>query len=338
VNSPIRVLLVGFGYAGSTFHAPLIQATAGFQWVGVVSSDPHKVHTSWPSAPVFETLDDAIDAVKPDLVVIATPNTTHHGLAAQALEKGCHVVVDKPFTITYEESRHLAALAAENGRMVSVFHNRRWDSDFLGLQAVLRQRLVGDWVAIESRFDRFRPVVRQRWRESAQPGAGLWYDLGPHLLDQAIQVAGEPDDILLDRATQRTGAVSDDWFHAVLRYGQRRIVLHAGLLAAQPGPRWVLHGTEGTWTKRDPDIQEADLKRGFGLHQESWGLDPNPGEWCRFHEDAVQAQSLDVPSGDYRQYYRGVRDYLWGASLRPPVTGHESVCVMKWLERYASVG
>jgi len=324
---------MGFGYAGSTFHAPLIQAIPGFQWVGVVSSNLLKVHTRWPDVQVFETLGGAIDALNPDLVVIATPNTTHHDLAAQALEKGCHVVVDKPFTITYDESRRLETLAAEKGRMVSVFHNRRWDSDFLGLQAVLRQRLVGDWVTIESRFERLRPAVRQRWRESVQPGAGLWYDLGPHLLDQAIQVAGEPDDIVLDRARQRAGAVTDDWFHAVLRYGQRRIVLHAGLLSVQPGPRWVIHGTQGTWTKRDSDIQEAVLKQGIRPHQTSWGLDPNPGEWRCFYEDTVQVRLLDVPPGDYRQYYCGVRDYLWGASLRPPVTVSESVCVMKWLDR-----
>jgi predicted dehydrogenase len=248
VTTPaLRVGLIGYGYAGKTFHAPLIAAVPGLQLAAVASRDAAKVHADWPGTEVLADPQALLQRANLDLVVIATPNDSHYPLARAALAAGRHVVVDKPFTLTLAEARELQALAAQRGRLLSVFHNRRWDGDFLTLRALLAAGTLGRVVHLESRFDRFRPQVRQRWRESAQAGAGLWCDLGPHLLDQALQVFGPPRGIVLDQAALRDGAQADDWFLAQLRYDGLRVTLHASALAAAPGPRFTVHGTHGSW-------------------------------------------------------------------------------------------
>src|SRR3954462_14666444 len=184
-----------------------------------------------------------------DLVVIATPNDTHADLARRALEAGRHVVVDKPFTLTLAEARELAHLAARAGRVLSVFHNRRWDADFLTLRRLVADGTLGEVLALESRFDRFRPEVRKRWREAAIPGGGLWYDLGPHLVDQALRLFGPPSAVYGDLARQREGAEAVDYAHVLLRYPRLRVILHAGMLVPGETPRFTLHGTLGSYVK-----------------------------------------------------------------------------------------
>ncbi|NTW97119.1 MAG: oxidoreductase, partial [Oscillochloris sp.] len=221
MSRPLRVGLAGYGFAGKTFHAPLIAETPGLVLFAVASSDPAKVHADWPGVAVLPSPEALCAHPEVDLVVVATPNATHHQIARAALLAGKPVVVDKPFTVSIAEAEDLAALADERGLMLAVFHNRRWDSDFLTLRRLIESGRLGRVVYLESHFDRFRPTVRQRWREQAGPGGGIWYDLGPHLIDQALLLFGPPESLYADIGAQRDGASTDDYFHVTLRYGPR---------------------------------------------------------------------------------------------------------------------
>lgn len=213
---PIHVALIGYGLAGKVFHAPVIQAVPGLRLVTIQSSQPQKVRADCPEVWVSASFEEVIQAPQIDLVVIATPNHTHFELARRALEAGKHVVVDKPFTLWAQEARALAELAQAQKRLLSVFQNRRWDGDFLSLQRVLEAGTLGEVVYFESHFDRYRPAVQPRWREQAGPGSGIWYDLGPHLADQALLLFGWPQAVFADIAFQRLGAEAPDYFHVLL--------------------------------------------------------------------------------------------------------------------------
>lgn len=196
MSDNIRVGLIGYGYASKTFHAPLIAGTPGMMLAAVSSSDATKVHADWPSVPVVSEPKHLFNDPNIDLIVIPTPNDTHFPLAKAALEAGKHVIVDKPFTVTLSQARELDALAKGLGRLLSVFHNRRWDSDFLTVKTLLSEGTLGEILFFESHFDRFRPQVRNRWREQAGPGSGIWYDLAPSSFGpgcQPVWSAGEHD-------------------------------------------------------------------------------------------------------------------------------------------------
>jgi len=272
----IRVGLIGYGYAGKTFHAPLIAATPGLRLACVASSDAAKVHADWPQVEVVADAPALIARDDIDLVVIATPNDTHAPFARAALPVGKHVVIDKPFALNLDEARDLIATARENDCLLSVFHNRRWDSDFLGVKQAIADGAIGRVVHFESHIDRFRPEVRARWREGAGRGAGLWFDLGPHLIDQAVQLFGLPERVQANFARQRAGALSDDWAHVVLDYAHGlRVILHASMLVAGGSPRFVVHGERGSLIKREADRQEAQLKAGIVPGADGWGADPD---------------------------------------------------------------
>ncbi len=324
----IRVALLGYGYAGKTFHAPLIEAVPGLELAFICSSDQGKVHADLPEVTVTGDARKAATHPEIDLVVVATPNETHALLAEAALRAGKHVVVDKPFTLTVKEAQQLSELAQEKGRLLSVFHNRRWDSDFLGAKAVKESGTLGEVVYWESRMDRFRPQVRDRWRERPGPGAGLWYDLGPHLIDQTVQLFGMPQTVNATFAKQRAGSQTEDWVHVLLHCGKTDIVLHACLLAAGQTPRFVMHGTEGSWIKYGTDVQEAQLKQGVRPGSGDWGQDPEPG--MTYGADGTLAR-LPVPLGSYPEYYKGIRNAIYGNQPNP-VTPGEAITVMSILE------
>ncbi len=327
-DRPVRVALVGYGFAGRTFHAPLIAAVEGLALEVVASSDPSRVHADLPSVEVMGDPFAVASHPDVDLVVVASPNPSHAPLARAALEAGKHVVVDKPLTPTLEEARRLASLATANERILSVFQNRRWDSDFLGIAQAIDEGRVGEAMHIESRIERFRPRVRDRWREKPGAASGLWWDLGPHLVDQVMQVWGRPDHVHADLATQRTGAGIDDWAHAVLAFGERRAVLQAGMLAASAGARFVVHGSRGSLVKRRADPQEAQLIAGIRPTDGEWGVDPDPLWW---RDGDAPMQALATPRGDQARYYRVLLDAIRGEGANP-VTPRQALDVMAVLE------
>ncbi|EQA6238794.1 oxidoreductase [Enterobacter ludwigii] len=331
MSDSIRVGLIGYGYASKTFHAPLIAGTPGTALAAVSSSDATKVHADWPSVPVVSEPKHLFNDPNIDLIVIPTPNDTHFPLAKAALEAGKHVIVDKPFTVTLSQARELDALAKSFGRVLSVFHNRRWDSDFLTVKALLNEGTLGEILFFESHFDRFRPQVRNRWREQAGPGSGIWYDLAPHLLDQAVNLFGLPVSMTVDLAQLRPGAQTTDYFHAVLSYPQRRIVLHGTMVAAAESARYILHGTRGSFVKFGLDPQEERLKNGERLPQEDWGYDMRDGVVTRVEgEERVEETLLTIP-GNYPAYYAAIRDALNGTGDNP-VPASQAIQIMELIE------
>ena len=331
--SNLRAGLVGYGFAGQTFHAPVLSAVPGLELGAVASSQPHKVHADWPGVDVVPDVGSLLRRSDIDLIVIAAPNAQHHPLARVALEAGKHVVVDKPFTLDAAQARELAALAERKGRLLSVYQNRRFDSDFLSLRDLLAGGELGRPVYFESHFDRFRPQVR----EQPVPGAGLWVDLGAHLLDQAVQLFGRPDTLQLDIAALRERALVEDYFHAVLRYesGEHaplRVVLHATTLAAFAAPRYIVHGTRGSYLKRGVDPQEDALRAGGRPGEAGWGVDPVEGELTLVGIDGrAQTQKRPTQAGNYVGYYAAVRDAILGEGPNP-VTPEQAVELMELLD------
>ncbi|SIR43413.1 MULTISPECIES: oxidoreductase [Acidiphilium] len=323
----IRVGLVGYGFAGKTFHAPLVQAVDGLSLIAVASSDAVKVHASLPAVTVRDNLESMIADDDIDLVIVATPNETHAPLSRMALEAGKHVVVDKPFALDLNEARDLLHLADQVNRNLWVFHNRRWDSDYLTVKAALEEGIVGRVVHFESKIDRFRPAVRDRWRERAQRGGGIWFDLGPHLIDQVLQIFGLPDSVNASLASQRDGALIDDWAHVILTYGERRVVLQGAMLVAGGSARFVVHGSGGSLVKLKADQQEPQLLTGMRPGEHGWGSDPDA--LAVYGPDGER--SIPATPGDQRRFYELVAEALRG-NRAGPVRPIEALAVMAVIE------
>lgn len=335
----LRVALIGYGFAGRTFHLPLLLSEPGMNLCVVGSSRPEAVLAALPQVEVC-TAEQAAVHPEVDIVVVATPNEQHFSLAAAALQAGKHVVVDKPFTVTLEEARGLVRIAKKADRLLAVFHNRRWYSEVMATREILASGRLGEVSHYECHMDRFRPAVRRRWREDRGPGAGLWYDLGPHLIDQALWFFGVPDTVEASFATMREGGETEDWAHVQLRYlrGGRdrlRVILHASLLVSGGGPRSIVHGSKASWAKYGGDVQEAQLMAGMMPWEAGFGVDADPG--VLFDGETGERTDIPVPVGDQRGYYAGV----WEAIVEgkpTAITGEHGVAVMAVLEATMRAG
>lgn len=322
----LRTLLVGYGYAGKTFHAPLLRSTTGLQLTHVASSQAAQVKQQLGAdVTVLADYTAAVQLVDIDLVVIASPNDSHAPLAELALRAGKHVVVDKPFALSYQEATALTALATEQKLLLSVFHNRRFDADFLSLQHLLNSGQLGQVAHLESRFDRFRPQVRQRWREQAGPGAGLWFDLGPHLLDQSLVLFGLPHNITASLKMVRPDTTATDWFSVLLDYGNFSVTLGASMLAAAPSARFTLQAQHGSWQKFGLDIQEDQLKQGLTPTDAGWGVEPQPGLLYQ----AEQVTPYSTALGCYQHYYAAIVAAINGQGPNP--VPPKQACNVMWL-------
>ena len=284
----IKVGLVGYGLAGAVFHAPLINACDTLELAAILTS------REAPNA--VRTMDELLRSS--ELVVIASPNRTHFPIAKQAIQAGKHVVIDKPMTVTVGEAEELIALAAECRRLLTVFHNRRWDGDFLTVAKILPR--LGEVSLFEAHWDRFRPAIKHGWREVPDEGAGLLSDLGPHLIDQALQLFGMPDAVAADIEMQRAEAAVDDYFELTLHYGARRVKLGASTMVADPRPRFALHGSAGSFVKHGLDTQEAALKAGMEPLSPSFGIDERDGKLTL--ADGSR-ETIPTEPGNYLEFY-----------------------------------
>jgi predicted dehydrogenase len=327
----LRVGLIGYGYSGKTFHAPLINATPGLSLVAIASSRPADVLADWPDIVVKTEPDRLLAHPGVDLVVIASPNDTHHPLARAAIAAGKHVVIDKPFTLDLREAEDLWVRAERAGLLLSVFHNRRWDNDYMALCDIVRSGELGQIVEFTSRFDRYRPEVKNRWREANVPGAGLWYDLGPHLVDQTLQLFGMPAAVTADLALRRHGAQAVDDFHVIFHYAKMRAVLAASTLVSGGTPRFLVQGTQGAWSVAGLDAQESWLKAGLLPGAVGWGVDERQAQQFTSHNDQISSTSMPLPQGNYAAYYAGIRDALLNQQ-QSPVTTLQARDVMRILD------
>jgi scyllo-inositol 2-dehydrogenase (NADP+) len=311
----IQVGLIGYGMAGQVFHAPTISAVEGLRLAAVVERRGEESRRRYPAVTVVRDAEALLADPAIELVVIATPNLTHAPLARQALLAGKHVVVDKPFTISSAEADGLIALAKQQGRLLSVFQSRRWDGDFQTVQALLRSGRLGQLAEYEVRYERYRPAPRPNaWREAAQPGSGILYDLGAHLIDQALLLFGMPRQISALVRRQRAGVQADDYFHLTLDYGDLIATLKASMLSREPGPHFTLHGTAGSFIKHGMDPQEDLLKAGATPGGPGWGQEP-PALWGRLNTEVDGLRYDGVVEslpGRYQGFYENIYAALLG--------------------------
>jgi predicted dehydrogenase len=325
----IRVALIGYGLAGACFHAPLIAVTAGLRLVTIVTSDPERrerASREHPGAHVLDRADPIFEhAAGHDLVVIATPNRTHVPLAMSALAAGQAVVVDKPFAPTAEEARTVIAEARRRGLFVSVYHQRRWDSDTLTVRRLIGEGALGEVSRFESRLERWRPRPTGGWRESVERGdaGGLLYDLGSHLVDQALHLFGPVRAVYAELDRRRPGAeVEDDVFLALTHVSGVRSHLWASALSAHRGPRLRVLGTRAAYVKADIDGQEAALVAGDRPDRPDWGVEAMT-RWGRLEVDG-QARPVPSEPGAYQRYYAAVVTALRDGGP-PPVDPADAV-------------
>jgi len=329
----VGVGLVGYGLAGSILHAPLVGAEPRLRLVAVASRRPDRVHQDLPAVRVVATPSQLLADPGVELVVVAAPNTAHYDLAREALAAGRHVVVDKPFVIRSAEADKLIRLAGQQGLVLSVFHNRRWDDDFRTVEQVVRAGLLGRVASYAASYNRFLPDPARGWREQPGPGSGVLYDLGSHLIDQALHLFGPPATVMADVRAQRPAATADDYLHLVLGYGALRVILHAGSLVRATGPRFEVHGDRGSFVKHGIDGQEEALR---------FGRRPGDPGWGRDREDRYGTLTADVGGlrlvarveplpGSYEAYYAGIAGaILDGGPV--PVPAEEAAATIRVIE------
>lgn len=332
----IKTALVGYGLAGKVFHAPLIQAAKQLDLTGVMSSREEEIRKSYPECAVYSGFEEVLDS-EAQLVVIASPNDTHYELAKRALSAGKHVVVDKPMTPSLSQAKELLELAKSKSLELAVFHNRRLDGDFMTAKKILKEGKIGTPYYFESNFHRFRPSVNTaNWRETTKTAGGIFFDLAPHLLDQAINLFGIPERAFADIEVQREDAVNDDNFHIVLFYGKCRAHLNASVLYKAPFARFILNGDKGSFVKKGMDPQESRLKESG--YFEGVGAD-EPRNYGTLHSgdpDQKDEREVETIDGDYLKFYENVGQKILGKTSELLVKPEEAILVMELLEALAT--
>ncbi len=329
MKPPIKVAILGYGSVAEKIHAPLISVCPDLELVAVLERNGNRCGEKYPEVRTFRNLNNLLDADLAELIVITTPNEYHFSMAKQCLLAGKHVVVDKPVTVFSSEAQELKSIASERNLICSVFQNRRFDGDFLTLQKLIGEGILGEIAYIESHFDRFRPHVSENWRERDVPGNGITYDLGAHLIDQMVLLFGLPNWIQADIRSQRALAVADDHFDIVMDYGKTKVRVTAGVMVNVQTPKFLVLGSNGSYQKLGLDVQEAALKSGRIPEGEEWGQEAEE-KWGKiFHNDTITPYPT-LP-GNYRIFYQNVADAIQnGANLE--VTLAQAISTLQLIE------
>lgn len=326
---PIGTAIIGYGFSGSTFHAPFLTEMKEFNVVCVLSSNEKKVKQKLPSADVEGTIEEVIRREDVELIVVTTPSSLHFDITKKALQAGKHVIVEKPMVPTLAEAKELAVCAKENDVVLSVFQNRRYDGNFLTVKKMIEEGRLGDVYVYEAHYDRFEPAVSTGWREEEKPASGILYDLGAHLIDQAVSLFGMPDSLTADVQKQRPNAKVDDYFHLVLAYGSKRVILHSSMIAFEQGSKYKVHGTRGTFMKRGEDPQEMELLEGKKPDGADWGMDPLD-QYGTLYTESGSEKIVTLP-GDYRLYYQDIYTCIRQGKACP-VSGEDGVKTIQLIE------
>lgn len=331
---PIKTALCSFGMSGWVFHAPFIHLHEGFELYAVFERTKNLGEEKYPGIKTFRSLQEMLADVAIELVIVNTPNYTHFDYAKQALLAGKHVVVEKPFTTTVAEAEELIALAEKQNKKISVYQNRRWDSDFKTVQKIVQQKLLGEVVEAEIHFDRYNEALSYKLhKETPGPGAGILPDLGPHLIDQALQLFGMPDAVFADAANMRSISKVEDYIELLLFYKNLRVRLKAGYLVREALPAYIFHGTKGSFIKPRADVQERDLQKEKNLTDADWGAEEETGKGLLHTEIDGKIVREYIPSekGNYMEYYNGIYEAL--RNEKPmPVKAEEGLNVIRIIE------
>ena len=332
--TPINTAICSFGMSGWVFHAPFINLNPGFNFYAVWERSKNLAEKKYPGVKTYRLLDDMLADDSVELVIVNTPNSTHYEYAKKALQAGKHVVVEKPFTITVDEGKELIAIAEKENKKLSVYQNRRYDSDFKILKKVIREKWLGDILEAEMHFDRFKDELSPKiHKEIPGPGNGILYDLGSHLIDQALQLFGKPNQIFADIQILRPISRVDDYFELLLYYDKLRVRLKASLAVREALPGYVLHGLKGSFIKQRTDVQETLLQAGIAPGKTDWGTEP-PAEMGLLHtekEGEIIREFVQSEQGNYDEYYEGIFQAI--RNNKPlPVTAEEGLEVIKIIE------
>lgn len=319
MSTNIRTAIIGYGLSGRVFHAPFIDVVEGYDLTKISTSRPESIAMIEERYPVTAVVPDGksiIDDPEIDLVIVTSPNTDHFRWSREALLAGKHVVVEKPFTVNVEEADELIEIAQRQQKILTVYHNRRFTSDTRTVKKLLESGLLGDIVDYESHFDRYRtdPRPKGAWREQPLPGSGIFYDLGSHLIDQALWFFGMPQAVTAEINNQRSWALTDDHFDLRLHYATFTATLKSGMICRIPGPTYMLHGTNGSFVKYGLDIQEATLDGGAIPQGKDWGKEPESiwGSIDAEYKGVKIKGKLESEQGDYRDYFINLRDAING--------------------------
>lgn len=329
----INVAILGFGLSGSTFHAPLINALPGYKIYKIFARNIDKLQQQYPNYSFTSQLDDILNDRQISLIINTLPNELHYSISKQCLLAGKNVIVEKPFTVSYVEGRELIELAQERDLLLSVYHNRRWDNGYLTLQKTLPQ--LGKIYLYEAYFDRFRPLVQtERWKEQPKPGSGLLYDLGSHLIDQALNLFGMPTTVSADIAIQRHGAQVPDYFQLTLGYERMRVILGSSSIIANPRPILAAYGDGGCYIKHGLDPQEAQLRSGMAVTHPNYGIEEHQhsGILTIPQNSQHQQQPIISESGNYCAYYQQIYAALSSKNAIIPVSAAAGLNVIKIIE------
>ena len=331
---PIHTAILSFGMSGQVFHAPFIHNHEGFYFYAVWERSKNLAKEKYPEVKTYRTLEELLADPVVELVIVNTPNTTHYEYTKKSLEAGKHVIVEKPFTATVEEGRQLIELASSKNLQLSVFHNRRWDSDFLAVKQVVHEGMLGDIVEAEFHFDRYKEELSPKLhKETPGPGTGVIYDLGSHIIDQALHLFGRPDAVFADIRIIRPQSMVDDYFEILFYYPSLRVRLHSSYLVKEPVPSYIIHGSKGSFLKSRSDIQEAALVEGQQPVNEGWGKEP-AAESGLIHttgNDTGKRYEIVSPAGNYMNYFNGIYKSLrFGEPL--PVTAADGLAVIEIID------
>jgi predicted dehydrogenase len=330
----IKTALLAFGMSGRVFHAPFIAQHPGFEFAGACERSSKTLHAYYSKATSFPTIESVLEDSSVDLVIVNTPTSTHFEYAKRALEAGKHVVVEKAFTTHVDEAVELTALAHRLKRKLSVFHNRRWDSDFKTVQHVIETGALEKMVEVAFSYDRFKPALSAKLhKETPGPGAGVLMDLGPHLVDQVLVLFGMPSAVFGTLAIRRPYSQVDDFFESLLFYNDFIVRLRATYFAREPVPSYVVHGTKGSFLKCRADVQEAMLQAGNMPGGMEWGTEDEKDFGLLHTVEGNEVVRKRIPSfeGNYMEYYEGVYKAL--VFDKPmPVTAEEGIAVIRILE------
>ena len=316
MSTPLNVGLIGFGLSGRYFHAPFLKVNPRFKLTKVVTGKSASVHDFDPEIEVVGNAAAILNDPSIDLVFVCTPNDSHFSYAKAALKAGKHVVIEKPFANTTAEADELIQLAEQNNLVLSAYQNRRWDADFLTIQQLINEGAIGEVVEYESHFDRYRPEVAQgTWKEVASSGAGNLYNLGPHLIDQALVLFGVPKNVTATVKTIRPQGETDDYCDIRLEYGDKRVILKASLMVFENNLRYIIHGTKGSFIKYGLDIQEDTLRQNILPNTAHWGEEPQT-QWGTLYTEAGKITVPTLP-GHYAPFYDNIYEAIVeGAELQ----------------------
>lgn len=336
----INTALCSFGMSGRVFHAPFLEQHPGFNLYAVWERSKKAVRSLYPNVISFDSYEALLADNAIELVVVNTPTYTHYDFTKAALLAGKHVVVEKAFTVTVAQAEELVQLAKDQNRMLSVFQNRRWDSDFKTVKKIVEEKHLGKIVEAEFHFDRYNLSLSPKaHKENPAPGAGVLHDLGPHIIDQALYLFGMPDALFADIRSLRPSSQVSDYFDILLFYPALRVRLKSSYIVKEPLPAYILHGTEGSFVKHRADIQEEALQKGGKPKGKSWGQEPATAKGIlhKIGKEGDLREKITTEKGNYMDYYQGIYEAL--TEGKPvPVSGEDGIAVMRIIESAINSG